>query len=308
MSQLPQNVSQGCYVIRNVSSALQLRDLISLFLVPERWHPGLDDHTLYYNTDPDGFFVGELDGKPIGLISLIKYGDSVAFLGNYIVLKDYRGHGYGRKLLKKVLESFSSYNIALDGTRPMVPTYRRWGFVEAHTSTRVLLKIACSLGKLESLNCPSMIIIQPASEVNFDKLSAYNSDVFGAPHHLFLQGLMNGPNTITMTASNQNGDIIGFVAAQKTIAVEDGWRLTPLYANDGQIARAILRAILKEMHTCEPERELAMLIWTSDTNPDTMILSKEVDAIPMETNPGFKMIRMFTKEPLNTPKKKLYCY
>ena len=93
------------YTIKNVSSAEQLNKLITQFVAHEGWMPALDDHTLYYNTDPTGFFVGELDGEPISLISIVKYDDSFAFMGLYIVLEKYRRQGYGLALWTKALES-----------------------------------------------------------------------------------------------------------------------------------------------------------------------------------------------------------
>ena len=31
----------------------------------EGWNPGISDAACFYNTDPQGFFIGELNGEPI---------------------------------------------------------------------------------------------------------------------------------------------------------------------------------------------------------------------------------------------------
>lgn len=35
----------------------------------EGWNPGLCDALPYYHSDPDGYFIGKLDGKRVGCIS-----------------------------------------------------------------------------------------------------------------------------------------------------------------------------------------------------------------------------------------------
>jgi hypothetical protein len=40
----------------------------------EGWNPGLHDAHCFYAADSRGFFLGELDGAPIGCVSAIRYG------------------------------------------------------------------------------------------------------------------------------------------------------------------------------------------------------------------------------------------
>ncbi len=51
----------------------------------EGWNPGIHDADCFYYTDPQGFFIGELDGEPIGCITAVSYEDSFGFIGLYIV-------------------------------------------------------------------------------------------------------------------------------------------------------------------------------------------------------------------------------
>ena len=44
------------------------------------------------------FFIGELNGDRIGSVSLVRHGDSPYFVGYLMVLKSYRGQGYGKKI------------------------------------------------------------------------------------------------------------------------------------------------------------------------------------------------------------------
>ena len=64
----------------------------------EGWNPGLADDACFAAADPEGFFIGELEGAPAATISCINYGTSFAFLGFYIVREDLRGRGYGLQI------------------------------------------------------------------------------------------------------------------------------------------------------------------------------------------------------------------
>src|SRR3954452_2602885 len=59
----------------------------------EGWNPGLDDAACFATVDPNGFYIGELDGAAASTISVVNYDDSFAFLGFYIVRPDLRGRG-----------------------------------------------------------------------------------------------------------------------------------------------------------------------------------------------------------------------
>jgi hypothetical protein len=55
-------------------------------------------YTCFAAADPEGFFIGELDGAPAATVSCVNYGVSFAFLGLYIVRQDLRGRGYGLRI------------------------------------------------------------------------------------------------------------------------------------------------------------------------------------------------------------------
>ena len=294
------------YVIKKVSSADEMRSTLTEFEIMEGIMPALDDHQLFYNTDPDGFYIGQLDGKTISSISLVKYGDSFAFLGIYIVLKEHRGKGYGLALFKHAMESIPpTCNVALDALLEKTHLYRKWGFVEAFVNRRVQVDNTTAATKLESFVPPSDVTVErveQANQVVYKKLTVYDTGVFGAPHHLFLRGLVDGPNTITLVAFNQIGGIIGFVAVRKTISVEEGWKIAPLFADDGQIARALLKAAFKEMIKIAPDRKVAIFELSIST-PEACVLADELNATPL-----VDLSRMFTKGQLNFTKEKVFSF
>src|SRR5262249_56181016 len=60
----------------------------------EGWNPGLADDACFAVADPEGFWIGELDGSPAATVSCVNYGASFAFLGFYIVRQALRGPDY----------------------------------------------------------------------------------------------------------------------------------------------------------------------------------------------------------------------
>jgi hypothetical protein len=79
----------------------------------EGWNPGHADAVCFVAADPEGFFIGELDGAPAATISCVNYGDSFAFLGFYIVRKDLRGRGYGLSIWNAAIEHAGARVIGL---------------------------------------------------------------------------------------------------------------------------------------------------------------------------------------------------
>src|SRR3954470_8753700 len=81
----------------------------------EGWNPGLADAPCFAAADPEGFFIGELDGAPIATVSCVNYDESFAFLGCYIVQEDFRGRGYGLQLWNAAMAHAGRRVIGLDG-------------------------------------------------------------------------------------------------------------------------------------------------------------------------------------------------
>ena len=63
----------------------------------EGWNPGIEDYKSFQKIDPNGFFLGYLDGEPITSIGAVDYDGKYGFVGWYITKPEYRGKGYGFK-------------------------------------------------------------------------------------------------------------------------------------------------------------------------------------------------------------------
>ena len=95
----------------------------------EGFSPGIDDVSIYRNTDKQGVWVACLDNNPIGSIACIKYNALYGFIGLFIVKKEFRNNGYGVRLWKHALEYLRKVDcIGLEAAPDRLNDYAKWGF------------------------------------------------------------------------------------------------------------------------------------------------------------------------------------
>ena len=89
----------------------QVRDLITSVMQeefpqesPAYEYRDLDDVLAHYSGDRETFLVAEQDGAIIGTVAIKEDGPDTALLRRIFVHKDYRGRGYGKRLLRSAME------------------------------------------------------------------------------------------------------------------------------------------------------------------------------------------------------------
>src|SRR6266851_10508958 len=102
----------------------------------EGWNPGLADASCFATVDPQGFLIGELDGRAAATISCVNYDERFAFLGFYIVRPDLRGRGYGLRIWNAAIAHAGTRAIGLDGVLAQQENYKKSGFVLAYPNIR----------------------------------------------------------------------------------------------------------------------------------------------------------------------------
>src|SRR5215472_9910334 len=98
----------------------------------EGWNPGHADAKCFATVDPQGFFIGELEGKPAATISCLNYDDTFSFLGFYIVRPDLRGRGYGLRIWNAAMAHAGARIVGLDGVVAQQENYVKSGFALAY--------------------------------------------------------------------------------------------------------------------------------------------------------------------------------
>jgi ribosomal protein S18 acetylase RimI-like enzyme len=205
-------------------------DLIREWATAEGWNPGLHDADCFYGVDPDGFFLGELDGEPIACISCVAYDDSFGFLGQYIVRPAFRGQGYGIQVWRAGMSHLGDRNVGLDGVVAQQENYRKSGFRFAHSHIRYR-----GVGGGEA--APGVVAL---SEVPFDELMAYDRERFPAHRTGFLRNWTALPGA-TALGCLSGGRLIGYGVIRPAV---EGFKVGPLFADEPGVADTIFRSLL----------------------------------------------------------------
>ncbi|MFF3371856.1 GNAT family N-acetyltransferase [Streptomyces sp. NPDC002680] len=202
----------------------------------EGWNPGLSDTAGFFAQDPEGFFVGRLDGEPVSAISVVNYGDAYAFLGFYLVRPDVRGRGYGITTWKTALAHAGTRTVGLDGVVAQQDNYRRSGFEPAHRTVRYT-------GTAPAADTPARV--RPVRREDLAAISAYDTLCTPADRPRFLEYWLSAPGHrafVRVADGNRagNGAITGYGVVRPG---RDASRIGPLFADTADDARALFAAL-----------------------------------------------------------------
>lgn len=219
-------------------SELQIRNLrpeeIALaadWAAAEGWNPGLSDAVCFAVPDPQGFFVGEIDGEPVATVSCINYDDRIAFLGFYIVRAGFRGSGYGLSIWNAAIAHAGTRVIGLDGVVAQQDNYKKSGFQLAYANIRYGGGVTAP---------PSSADVVALDTIPFALVEADDATVFPAPRSAFLRAWISTPGH-TGRALLRDGKLAawGVIRPCRT-----GCKIGPLVADDRAAAEAIMQALL----------------------------------------------------------------
>jgi GNAT superfamily N-acetyltransferase len=196
----------------------------------EGWNPGIHDGELFYEADPEGFFIAEIAGKPIGCASAVAYDESFGFLGLYVVKPGFRRKEVGMKLTEKCLEYLGERNIGLDGV------------VENEKKYQKVMKIKSSYSNLRfegrgGGEVPDGLV--KISTVPFESLLEYDRKMFPAPRSGFLEKWIKQPDSYTF-AKLEAEKLKGYGVIRKC---RKGYKIGPLFADDQNTAEDIFQAL-----------------------------------------------------------------
>jgi GNAT superfamily N-acetyltransferase len=103
------------------------------------WNQTLDDWKRFLAMEPQGCFLAEVDGMPVGTVTTLRYGSQVAWIGMVLVHPDHRCRGIGRALLNHGigwLQQHGVHCIKLDATPAGKQVYEGMGFKDEWTLVR----------------------------------------------------------------------------------------------------------------------------------------------------------------------------
>ena len=237
----------------------------------EGWNPGLADDLCFAAADPDGFFIGELDGAPAATVSCVNYGESFAFLGFYIVREDLRGRGYGLRIWDAAINHAGSRVIGLDGVVAQQENYRKSGFKLAYANVRYG-------GTVEAPAAPQGGVIA-LGDLPLAAVEAYDATVFPAPRTAFLRCWVGTPAHVGR-ALLRDGALAGWGVIRPC---RKGRKIGPLFADDRAAAEAVLSALLASVGEGE------VFLDVPSINRDAISLAENLGLAPV-----FETARMYT--------------
>ena len=241
----------------------------------EGWNPGVHDADSFYQADPNGFFVGKLDGKIIAMGSAIVYDEQYAFCGFYMVDPACRGMGYGLALTNERLDYIGARNAGLDGVVNMLDKYARLGYKLAHYNVRYHGQNLYPL-------FPKSSAIIPLSQIDFKQLAAYDRKYFPAPRDAFLSFWINQAGAKSLGYLEHN-KLQGYGVIRPCV---QGFKIGPLFAENHLIANQLFAQLV------EHASGASIYMDVPESNPYAV---KLIDNYHLEK--VFKTGRMYLKEP-----------
>ncbi|MFM2105192.1 MAG: hypothetical protein RL338_224 [Chloroflexota bacterium] len=228
-------LAEGRYVIRRMTLD-DFRRTARPWMAEAGWDPGLDDGPSFLAADPAGFLIGELDGVPVATVSGVRYDDSFAFLGCYLVAASYRGAGYGLAIHEAARARLAGCLQGGDAVPERVATYARIGRIPAYSNRRfagIPVRPAARDRRLAAH-------LVDAADLPLLDLAAYDRTCFPGPRPGFLDTWVRQPGAHARAIVSR-GRIGGFGVVRPA---EAGWRVGPLFADDAATARTILLALV----------------------------------------------------------------
>ena len=129
------------------------------------WNYSISDFERLSYFEPEGCFVAEQNGEPVGIVTTTTYG-KLAWIGSLIVLKHYHGRGIGSELTRnaiRYLRTKGVETVRLDAVPKAIPLYKRLGFKEEYDSLRFIgtgQKMICrEVSQMENKDLESVILL-----------------------------------------------------------------------------------------------------------------------------------------------------
>ena len=200
----------------------------------EGWNPGLHDARCFFEADARGFLIAEVDGGLAGCLSAVSYDGRFGFIGLYIVVPQWRGHGIGLRLWARGMERLAGHLVGLDGVPEQQDNYGKSGFTLAWRNVRY-----AGLADNVARSRDDFARFVPLTDVDFAMLCADDRRVFPAPRERFLHAWITMPDSVGL-ACVQRGRLAGWGVVRRC---REGHKIGPLVADSLAMASSLYGAL-----------------------------------------------------------------
>lgn len=242
----------------------------------EGWNPGLHDAACFAAADAQGFLVAEVQGRPVGCVSAVSYGEGFGFIGLYIVVPEWRGKGIGWQLWSEGMRRLAGHVVGLDGVPAQQQNYARSGFKLAWQNLRYAGHASAASSGAKGL--------VPLNAVDFATLCADDRRVFPAARQGFLRQWVAMPDALGLACMSTDGRLLGWGVIR---SCRDGHKIAPLVADTPAIAARLFEALCASV----PQGD-AVYLDVPLPNADAVRLAKALGLVSV-----FETARMYTGEP-----------
>jgi GNAT superfamily N-acetyltransferase len=256
----------------------------------EGWNPGRGDADCVHPTDPAGFFLGRVDGRPVSAVSVVRYSAQYAFLGFYLVRPEYRGRGLGRATWREAVPHAGERTIGLDAVPAQEAAYRRSGFTAAHRTVRFGGR------PLVAGAVRSGTEVVPVTPDRVGSVAAYDRECFPADREGFVGRWVTAAGHVAL-AGVRDGRLTGYGVIRKA---RDGHRVGPLFADTAGDAQALFDALVARA-AAGPNGPGAVHIDVPEHHEAAVAL-----ATARTLTPSFETVRMYTGPVPSTPAERVY--
>lgn len=241
-SDAARDLDSGRYRIRKLDAA-GLAAVPIPWMREAGWNPGLHDAETFITADPEGFLVGELDGRPIASVSGVRYDDSFGFLGCYIVQEPFRGLGYGMAIHEAARRHLEGCTQGGDGVLENVEKYKQIGRVYAYRNARYE-------GTKQKADWSPSKPLRDARAIPLEQIEALDRVCFPAPRSAFLKAWIHQPDAFALAATADGSAAADAVRGYGVIRkCYQGWKIGPLFAQDADTAEDLFRGLVERIPT-----------------------------------------------------------
>jgi len=228
----------------------------------EGWDLCANEAEAIYSVDPKGFFAAELNGRLVGSLVILKYGEGYKYGTLYTIDKEFRGKGLGPKLFEYGVKQadFERDDESSVGESEYYiwPIYdkRKW-------------KIFCNEYeyKLKTQSYPPVEGVVDLKTIPIEKLYTYDKKVFGYARESYLRLLLNHKEHFGVAKLDKDGEIIGYGIIKKI--TDTFYKLSPWLADNKETAVDLLNSA----QNCIPGVSMSFTIL--DVNEDMMSILKK---------------------------------
>lgn len=229
------------------------------------WNQTPDDILRLVDYEPEGCFIAELDGMPVGTVTTTSYGKKLGWIGMMLVLPEYRRRGIARELMHTAIDCLQRREVScvkLDATPLGQPLYEQLGFRAEWGFQR---------WEREGDN----IVGQPSDQSLSADLLALDERVFGVDRSRWLKSVAAGCRVFTASSSygmlrpgsvaTYLGPVVSENSSEAAALIEEmlstaEGRLYWDIPEGNQSAQSIAKS-----HGLQPVRQL-LRMWSGETN------------------------------------------